>query len=163
MAGSRVCDCETCLACLSSGPRGRCDTWAQAVEETTRPIVTTQTTCRRPLLVQTDPFLARPRGSSGAPHHDHSLSTARTHPLIPISLDRREAMSSVRRMPRCRHHHSGSVLEDTHSHDDTGAFSPYWQWIRRFHLTKRQAVPSEIAALRCRAQVKIRHTIYLLG
>ena len=95
----------------SSRPLRHMDRSTEAVEETTRPIVTTQTTCRTDRPFPCTSF----QGSSGVPHHDHSLSTARTSPLIPISLDRKEAMSSERRMPRCRHYHSGSVLEDTHT------------------------------------------------
>jgi hypothetical protein len=105
-----------------------------------------------------DPFLARPLEPAVAHHTMTTRSVyccAQAH-LIPISLDRREAMCSLRRMPRCRHYHSGSVLEDTLSltHDNTGAFSPCQQWTRRFHLAKRQAVPSETAALACHPQVK---------
>jgi hypothetical protein len=105
-----------------------------------------------------DPFLARPLEPAVAHHTMTTRSVyccAQAH-LIPISLDCREAMCSLRRMPRCRHYHSGSVLEDTLSltHDNTGAFSPCQQWTRRFHLAKRQAVPSETAALACHPQVK---------
>ena len=66
----------------------------------------------QPLLLQTDPFLARPRAVAYLTMTTRSILPC-TRPLIPISLDRKEAMSSLRRMPRCRHCHSGSVLEDT--------------------------------------------------
>jgi len=77
--GSRVCDCETCLACLSSGPRGRCDTWTEDSKRQHdqlwrhKPHVTAATHTDRPFHCTSS--------SSGAPHHDHSLCTSRAHTL----------------------------------------------------------------------------------
>jgi hypothetical protein len=112
-----------------------------------------------------DPFLARPLKAAVAHHTMTTRSLPRAHALsFPspwiagkshVHRAANASMPTLSFWKRSRRH--------THSHDDTGAFSPCWQWIRRFHLAKRQAIPSEIAALRCRPQVKIRRTVCLLG
>jgi hypothetical protein len=123
-----VCDCETCLACLGSSMVLVAVGHMHRRNNTTNRDDTNH--MLQPLLVQTDPLLA-----SGAPHHDHSLCTSAhtpSHSHFPGSQGSHVQCAANASMPTL----SFWKRSRRHTHDDTGAFSPCWQWIRRFKLSR---------------------------